>query len=161
MLAGFRWVELTDDLRYHINNTVAGADYRYNNHLYGAQIGADCALTNRCSRLQINAVGKAGLYGNVSDGGVYEFQPVTNPVGKFTGDDNTTAFIGELDFSATYWVTGHIALRGGYQLLWLDNVALAADAASRSMTNPSLLRNVDNDGHLFYNGATAGIDFVW
>ena len=71
------------------------------------------------------------------------------------------AFVSELNFSAAYWLTSHMAIRGGYQLLWLDNLALAADAAARSITNPVLLNNVENDGHLFYNGATAGIDFVW
>jgi hypothetical protein len=160
-LTGFRWIELSDDLRYNIASGAGFDEFRYNNHLYGAQIGADWALTNRCSRLKIGAVGKAGLYGNVTDGGTYLFQPSNPPSIKFTGDDTTTAFVGELNFSAAYWFTNHIAIRGGYQLLWLDNLALSADAAARSITNPVLLTNVENDGHLFYNGATAGIDFVW
>ena len=37
-------------------------------------MGLDWKLTDRCSPLQINAVGKAGLYGNQADGGIYEFQ---------------------------------------------------------------------------------------
>jgi hypothetical protein len=129
--------------------------------LYGGQIGADWNLTNSRNRLQFNAVGKAGIYGNVNDGGIYDFGPLGNRIGKFTGDDTTTSFIGELDFSAAYWLSSHVAVRGGYELLWLDDLALSAEAAARSLTNPTLLRNVNNDGDLFYQGATASIDFVW
>ena len=71
-----------------------------------------------------------------------------------------TSFVGELDFTLGYRLTQHVVLRSGYQLLWLDRVALAGDAASRSLLNPSLLRDIDyND--LFYQGATTGIDVAW
>lgn len=160
-LTGFRWIELSDDLRYNIAGGAGFDEFRYDNHLYGAQVGADWALTDHCSRLQLSAVGKAGLYGNVTDGGTYVLQVSNPPSIKFTGDDTTTAFVGELNFTAAYWLTNHMAIRGGYQLLWLDNLALSADAAARSMTDPTLLTKIENDGHLFYNGATAGIDFVW
>jgi len=160
-LTGFRWVELADEMEYTLNTTVARGDYQYNNHLYGGQLGLDWQLTNRCSPLQINAVGKAGVYGNVTDGGIYEYAPTTTQIGHFTGSDTTTAFVGEVDLTVAYWLTSHVALRGGYELLWLNDVALASDAASRSLQNPSLLRTVDNDQNLFYHGAIAGIDFVW
>jgi hypothetical protein len=161
LLVGFRWVELKDDALYTINRTVAAGDYNFNNHLYGGQIGADWAVTNRCNPLQIDVVGKAGVYGNANDGGITEFQPVGTRVGSFIGRGSSTAFVGELDFTASYSLTDHIAVRGGYQLLWLSELALATDAASRSLLNPSLLRTVSDDGHLFYQGATVGLDFVW
>ncbi len=163
VLTGFRWIELKDDMNYRINTTVAEGDYRYRNHLYGAQMGLDWKLTDRCSPLQINAVGKAGLYGNQADGGSYPSAPVGSPISgnTFTGVDTTAAFVGELDFTATYRLSCHCAVHGGYELLWLNDVALAGDAASRSLQAPVLLRTVDNGQNLFYNGATTGIDFTW
>jgi hypothetical protein len=160
-LVGFRTVELEDNTTYDINHTVAAGGYNYNNHLYGGQFGLDWALLDRSNPLQINVVGKAGVYGNADNGGITEFVPVGKPIGSFTGQGSSTAFVGELDFSAAYILTKHIAIRGGYQLLWLSDLALATDAASRSLTNPSLLSTVDSTGELFYQGATVGIDFVW
>ena len=161
LLVGFRWVELKDNASYLLNNTVAEGSYDYNNHLYGGQIGADWAVTSRCNPLQLNVVGKAGIFGNADDGGITQFAPAGTPIQSFTGRGTATSFVGELDFSAAYILTNHIAVRGGYQLLWLSDVALATDAASRSLQNPSLLRTVSDDGNLFYQGATVAIDFIW
>ena len=159
LLAGFRWVQLTDNATYKIGPTAVG-DYNYINHLYGGQLGADWSLTNVCNPLQLNVASKAGIYGNAADGGITEIIG-GSPVGSFAGQDTTAAFLGELDFSASYALTSHIAIRGGYQLLWLTDLALATDAASRSLLNPSLLRTVSSDGHLFYQGATVSVDFAW
>jgi hypothetical protein len=161
LLVGFRWVELKDEAAYKINTTVAEGDYEYNNHLYGGQIGADWAVTSPRNPLQLNVVGKAGVFGNANDGGIFESRPVGNPIGSFAGRGSSTSFVGELDFTAAYIFTDHIAIRGGYQLLWLSDLALATNEASRSLLNPSLLRNVNDDSHLFYQGATVAIDFVW
>jgi hypothetical protein len=161
-LAGFRWVELSDEMSYRINGTVAEGDYKYRNHLYGGQLGLDWKLTDRCNPLQIDAVGKAGLYGNQASGGIFEFQGANRTfIGSFEGVDTDTAFVGEVDLTASYRLSCHCAVRGGYELLWLNDVALAGNAASRSLLNPSLLRTVDNGQNLFYNGAIAGIDFNW
>lgn len=159
-LAGFRAIDLDDDLVYHLNTTVATGDYGYRNHLYGGQLGGDWALTGRGNPLQISVVGKAGIYSNSSEGGITQSAGGT-PIQSFLGTGSTTAFVGELDISAAYIFSRHWAIRGGYQLLWLDDLALASDAASRSLTNPALLRTVSSNGDLFYNGATAAIDFIW
>lgn len=66
-----------------------------------------------------------------------------------------------VDFAAAYHLTQHIALRGGYLVLWLDNLQLGADAASTTRqiaggtTSPPKI-----DGRLVYNGAAAGIEFT-
>jgi hypothetical protein len=159
-IAGFREIELRDQMTYKINTNVATGQYSYNNHLWGSQLGADWAVLNRSRPLQINVVGKAGLYGNLSDGGIYEFAG-NNFIGSFTGRKWANAFVGDLGISGAYFLTQHVALRGGYQLLWLSDVTLAGDAASRSLLNPSLLRTVDHNGQLFYQGATAALDVVW
>ena len=149
-LAGFRAVELDDDLTYHLNMNTAAGDYGYRNHLYGGQFGGDWALTRRGNPLQIDIVGKAGIYGNADDGGV-SLSENNHLIEAITGASSTAAFVGEIDFTAAYILSPHWAIRGGYQLLWLDNLALASDAASRSLFNPTLLRTVGDQGHTFYN----------
>ena len=123
LLAGFRWAQLTDNATYKIGPTAAG-DYNYINHFYGGQLGADWSLTNRFNPLQLNVAGKAGIYGNAADGGIYGGDRRQSRKGNFAGQDTTAAFLGKLDFSASYSLTSHIAIRSGYQLLWLTNLAL-------------------------------------
>lgn len=159
LLGGFRWIELKDEMFYKLNGNVATGDYEYNNRLYGGQLGASLNFARPQRRLIANAQIKAGVYGNVADGGIFEYQG-NNFIGSFVDSDTTTAFVGEIDLTLGYRLTNHLVLRGGYQLLWLDRVALAGDAGSRSLLNPSLLRDIDyND--LFYQGATTGIDVMW
>jgi hypothetical protein len=159
LLAGFRWVELKDEAFYKLNGNVATGDYEFNNRLYGLQLGGMFNAARPQSRVIAGIGAKAGVYGNVADGGIFEFQG-NNFIGSFVDSDTTTSFVGELDFTLGYRLTNHLILRSGYQLLWLDRVALAGDAASRSLLNPSLLRDIDyND--LFYQGVTTGIDVTW
>ncbi len=103
---------------------------------------------------------RQGIFGNANSGGITEFFRHYSHR-QFYGRRSSTAFVGDLSFSASYALTDRIAIRGGYQTLWLTNLALGADAASRSLLNPSLLRTVGDDGHLFYQGATVGMDFIW
>jgi hypothetical protein len=160
LLAGFRALDLRDDLSYKINSTVATGEYFYDNHMYGGQLGADWALMRPDNPLQFGVMLKAGVYGNADHGGITQIVGNT-PVQSFLGQGATAAFVGEFDFLASYNFTDHIAVHGGYQLLWLTNLALSPDAASRSLVNPALLRTVSDDGRLFYNGATVGVDFMW
>ena len=159
LLGGFRWIELKDEMFYKLNGNVATGDYEYNNRLYGGQLGASFTPARPGGRLITNIEGKAGVYGNVSDGGIFEFQG-NNFIGSFVDRNTTTSFVGELNMTLGYRLTSHVVLRSGYQLLWLGDVALAGDAASRSLLNPSLLRSTKY-ADLFYQGATAGFDVAW
>jgi hypothetical protein len=159
ILGGFRWVELKDELFYKLNGNVATGDYEYNNRLYGGQLGLSFNPIRPGGRWISSVEGKAGLYGNVVDGGIYEFQG-NNFIGSFVDQSTTESFVGELDLTLGYRLTRHIVLSSGYKLLWLGDVSLAGEAASRSLLNPSLLRS-NRYEDLFYQGATASIDFVW
>jgi hypothetical protein len=159
ILGGFRWVELKDEMFYKLNGNVATGDYEYNNRLYGGQIGAAFNAARPSSRWIGSVEGKAGIYGNVVDGGIYEFQG-NNFIGSFVDQSTTTSFVGEVDLTLGYRLTPHIILSSGYKMLWLGDVSLAGEAASRSLLNPSLLRS-NRYEDLFYQGATASIDFVW
>lgn len=159
LLGGFRMLEVNDDMLYRLNGNVATGQYEYNNYLYGVQIGADLALTDRTNPFQLNLVGKAGYYGNFVAGGVFEFQG-NNFIGSFVDQETLGSFVGEVGISGAYRITSCMAVRAGYQLLWIDNVALGSDAAARSLLNPALLRSLEG-GDLFYHGATIALDVVW
>ena len=164
LIAGFRWVEISDDLNYVVGYPglqEINLRSNVNNRLYGAQTGADVSLWNRGGPLTMNGVIKAGVYGNTADN-------VISSVNSFTGVDSIgsfrsaapTSFVGEINLVATYQLTKHIALRGGYQLLWLDQLGLASNSLIRSIEENEPYM-IDTDGSLFYNGAMMGGEFAW
>src|SRR5690606_8580165 len=124
-LAGFRWIELNDHLAYTVgfpSPTVIDLNYNMHNHLSGAQTGADVALWNRGGPLTVNGIVKAGIYGNSADSDIYSFNQDGDVISDGDAGSSHAAFAGDLSFVASYQVTPHFALRGGYQLLWLDGV---------------------------------------
>jgi hypothetical protein len=159
ILGGFRWIELKDEMFYKLNGNVATGDYEYNNRLYGGQLGASFNAAPTGRRIIANIEGKAGAYGNVADGGIFEYSG-NNFIGSFNDSSTTLAFAGELGFNLGYRLGEHVILRSGYQLLWLGDVCLAGDAGARSLLNPSLLRS-NEYSDLFYQGVTGGVDVVW
>ncbi len=104
------------------------------------------------SRLSIEGVIKAGVFGNFSD---LTMTVVDSPLGdKITH----TSVLGEIGLMGIFQVTPHLSVRGGYQALWLDGIAIAADQ----------FENVNPDdpkpyigGTLFYHGAFAGLEYAF
>lgn len=163
-LAGFRYIGFDESLYYTINTTTASGLYEFQNELYGGQIGGDLSLLDPCRALQIHVIGKAGVYQNNIGGSFKTFAPVGNPtpLQTFGRDEKESAFVGDLQLVASYQLSCHMAVRGGYQMLWLDNVALSGDNASVSQSNPSLLNtSTDSNGQVFYHGAMIGLEFMW
>ncbi len=160
-ITGFRYLEVDEDLTFDIvDNANHSIQYAWSdgNHLYGGQIGTDLALW--CGGpLQFNTIVKGGIYGDAADN-AYRNRQVSGNVVRNGASDGDVAFVGEIDALFTYRICCNVALRGGYQLLWIDGVALASDnAASTNPTNHGAV--IDTNGDLFYHGATVALEFVW
>jgi hypothetical protein len=74
-----------------------------------------------------------------------------------TSRDNNTAFLGEIGLVGVYQLTDTIAIRGGYQLLWLDGVL-----ASEQVQTTNILTGTGSDVHgdVFYY-ALVGVEAQW
>jgi hypothetical protein len=159
-LLGFRWIEVEDDVNFNIVFPAFNADYNFNenNHLYGAQVGTKLNMWELNSPLTLLGIIKAGIYKNFASN---DFTLLPSTGGQFDGglNDSRVAFVGEVNFTAGYQITQSISAYGGYQVLWLDNLALASDALAASTAASS--QAVITDGTLIYNGAVAGVSFVW
>jgi hypothetical protein len=160
-ISGFRYLEVDEDLLFNVDVfsfPVATYAWSDDNHLYGGQIGTDLALWNS-GPLRFNSVFKGGLYG-VDAENVYTNHTILGTNVRNGASEGDVAFVGEIDLLGTYSICRNVALRGGYQLLWIDGVALASDAAAQ--TNPGNGGAViDTNGQLFYQGATVALEFVW
>jgi hypothetical protein len=160
-LSGFRYLEVDEDLTFDLRILglqVAQYAWADDNHLFGGQIGTDLALWNS-GPFRFNSVFKGGLYGVESDN-AFTNVTIAHATIRNGASDSDVAFVGEIDLLGTYSICRNVALRGGYQLLWIDGVALASDQASA--TNPGNGGAViDTNGQLFYQGATVALEFTW
>lgn len=157
VLAGLRAMDISDNLRTVLNNNVATGLYEAENSLLGAQIGIDMALNAASSPLKFSLSGKVGAFANRSNAGIREFQG-NNFIGEFQSQRVTeTSYAVELGLKAEYRLSKTTVLTGGYQVLWANNIALATNAASESLLNPSLLRDNVYRDDLVLQALTIGV----
>ena len=159
VLGGFRFVELDEsaavftDTRLVLTTARAGAV----NDLYGFQLGADARLWGGCW-LAWDAKVRAGVYGNEAATTVMSIQPGV-PNLSASAEDSHTAFLGELGLTGTVQLVDCLALRAGYQLMWLEGVALAPDQFA--VADPTTgLATVDTSGGALYHGVVISLEYT-
>ena len=162
VLAGFRWIELDDELRgSHVTPSVQQL-YRLSaaNKMYGLQVGADAALlSQRWYRLDL--VSRAGIMANHVD--LDASSPITGSIGglvsSVAADEDHTSFVGELGLRGVARLCGGLSAYGGYHLMWLDGVALAPQQLSRTSLRAPGSASIDTSSTLFMHGATVGLEY--
>jgi hypothetical protein len=127
-----------------------------NNHLYGAQMGTNMVFTNPYSPFQFTGALKGGAFANVADN-----RFTSTIVAGDTDAETELAFVGEVNFSAAYYLTNNLAVRGGYQVMWLDNVGVASETAEGTTQIAGGTNSEVAFGRVWYNGVTMGIDYLW
>jgi hypothetical protein len=161
VLAGFRAVELGEEFSTTFTTGPGTSSYLIDvdNQLYGFQIGA---VTNvRNGVWGFDGWAKAGIYGNSADLVTSEnLVAMGGGSASVAADDSSAAFAGEVGIAALRQLTDRLAVRIGYQAMWLEGVALAPDQLDN--VNPSIpLAIVDVDGGAFYHGGFAGLEYLW
>ena len=164
LFAGFRFVDFDETMAFYA--TVGGTAVpplfvRSFNDLYGFQLGSDITVWDRGGPFRLLATGKAGIYGNwacnrADDAG-------QRPGYVDSASTGHAAFLGEIGVAATYQITPRLTARAGYQVTWLDGVALASQQEPRldpahdptDFGKPS----VATGGMAFYHGVMGGFDF--
>ncbi len=160
-LAGFRYFQWNE--YFNLNGYDAyypafeNISVRTNNFLFGGQLGLQ-AQYNR-NRFHLQMVGKSALMANVayihtsnlnSSGYLYGSPPGFQ---GYSGGGYASNVAGVLDFSAiaSYNVSPHFLLRGGYQLLYIPGLDLA----------PGQLDDTIHRGGVFLHGPMAGMEVNW
>ncbi|MSQ97595.1 MAG: hypothetical protein EXR98_24000 [Gemmataceae bacterium] len=112
----------------------------------------------QCRSASIGALlGKAGVYYNHATGnaaGDVNGQPIP-PV---SAQADQTAFIGGVNVGASYCLGKHLSVRGGYQTLWIEGVALIPDQLE-CLGGPN--SSIGTSGGLFLHGFFAGLELKW
>lgn len=171
VLAGFRWVNLSEDLEGILTPPTAHGtgpfwDAQTKNNLYGFQIGMDAKLLER-DRFSIDSVLKAGIFDNyVEEATSVRMERIQYGESAST---NHLAFLGEVGIQCKCQVTTRLLLKAGYEAIWLQGVALAPGQISETYCHIARLPQdiyaqalgVNCSSGVFYHGATAGLEYAF
>lgn len=164
-LAGFRYTRLSEDLNFRTFPGAGSAVFasQTENDLLGFQAGGDVWVTVR-QGCRIGAVGKAGIYNNRMESALNATSTdrLTELVEVTKGD--RAAFIAEGGVAAVFDVFPSWSVRAGYDVLFINTVALAAnnfnfDAApfDGGTRTPVLIE----ESSTLFHGANLGLEYVW
>jgi putative beta barrel porin BBP7 len=161
---GFRYLRVDELLdiraeRLEVGGVETGTyNVRASNDLYGGQFGV--RLRHCRGPWSVEGTGKIGLFGNDAN----TSQTVTDfpsfVVRQTSSSDSDLAFLGELNLSLIRQVSDHWFVRGGYNLIWIDGIALAPDQLDFSLTSTSGT-TIDDDNTMFLHGVNVGIEARW
>jgi len=171
LLAGFRWLRLTD--RFYGYNEGEWEDYwpglydhfRYysrggklssRNQFWGGQVGAEGLLFGKRDQgFSIDGVVKVGVFANKIKNKLGESDEAQT---NFEGDSSSsyseswnrtkTSFLGELGVNLNYAFTKNIAMTVGYQFLYLGKVAVPVNEWASTQS-------------VIFQGGRAGLNFVF
>ena len=167
MLAGFRWVNMRENLLGSLEPPfIAGEPPFWNttttNNLFGFQIGADGKILER-GRFSIDGLVKAGIFDNNAE------QTTLVSIHKIpyasSASTNHAAFVGETGLECRYQLTKSLVLKAGYEVIWLEGVALAPGQIQETYITTGYLHStvqalgVNCTSGDFYHGATAGLEY--
>jgi hypothetical protein len=174
LLAGFRYLRIEDDFRLtpfdsdtgstppdfsSLGNYSVGTE----NDLFGLQSGI---RHKRRSKLAENLLfdigGKAGIYGNSAsqNQSIFDFGGSDEPfpLRQYEDHQGQVAFVGDASANVRLPLTSRLEARAGYNLLWVEGVALASDQLE---FDDILIQGTSTEGGGLFHGASVGLMFHW
>lgn len=162
LLAGFRYFNFSDKFDITaVDSDTSISNYRTStrNNLFGAQAGARWRAQRGIWGLEI--VKKAGIYGNNASQSTY-LGDFGNTVVLRNSHTNggSTAFIAEIGVNGRMQLTNWLYFRGGYNLIWVDGIARAANQLDFS-NHAGSGTTLHDRSNLFLHGANLGLEARW
>ena len=164
-LMGARYFYLLEDFAYHTSSNNGSMDFAAStvNSMPGLQVGGDLWVSV-APGLSVGVDGKFGvLYNATEANNVYTATSIPAP-GLVTDDeDGRAAFMLDAKLLATWKLNANLTFRAGYQWLYLDGVALAADQFNPNppFVSPQPPLTIYNSGDVLYQGFTATFEWMW
>jgi hypothetical protein len=159
---GIRYLQWDESAQLSGSNSFPWAVYEEidahsHNHLVGPQFGIE--LERTWDRIQLSLRGETALCANFVrqsrwNGNSSGVQPGGFPAINLLSDSNqATGVAGVIDLSltGTCRLCTHVALRGGYELLYVAGLGLA----------PNQLGGYNHGGDVFLQGPAAGFEVDW
>jgi len=169
LLYGLRYLTLDERFLYNSQSGVplpGGAsqqvDVRTENEAFGVQLGTIMEWHVE-PRWWIDVRLVAGLCSNhASQTTFYRETGPGSTQRTLLGKNQHGTVVTEASIGVVYYVTSHLATRFGYQMLWMDQIALATQNFEENL---SVLRfgpgQIDDDAWVLYHGPFLGIELEW
>jgi hypothetical protein len=131
------------------------------NNLYGGQVGVDAKLLE-LGRFSIDGLIKAGVFDNAATQSAWV--SMEKKLFPTQAAANHAAFVSEAALQAKYQLAKGLALKVGYEALWLDGVALAPGQIRETYTTgpPQAVSaralGVNAGSNVLFQGATVGLE---
>ena len=140
----------------------AQVDTDTTNNLTGIQIGTDtwiCILPG----LRAGGEFQAGVYGNHMNINTTAGSNLNTNVFRENLQANDVAFVGQANLLTTYRFNYQWTGRFGYQFLFVDGVALAAENFNPAPPLVDVPREqvTNDDGNVFWHGWSVGLEYMW
>lgn len=165
LIGGLFWAGLAEEEALHVTTgTAAPTAYRVatSSNLFGGQIGVRRRRT--WDRFMIEGWLKAGLGGawlaQSADPIVSGLAPGTVVRTARAAEDTGMGFLSSMNLSLGYRFSDAWGMRLGYNLAWLNGLALAGNQFDFG-TSPTAGEGVRGAGGLFLHGANVGLEGRW
>ncbi len=168
LLAGARYIVLDESMQYFTDSgsQVNGSmDYRTDTsaQMVGFQIGGELIMAV-IPRVRIGAEIKAGVFGTINEQSTNI--TLTGPnaaVFSESQNNNDVGAVGEAGFFALVQATERLTIRAGYQMLYLNGVALAVENINPDTTflGGARTSRLNESGSVFYHGFSGGMEWTW
>jgi hypothetical protein len=172
-LFGARYTRLSEQFRF---GTIAeegsfAYDVDAENDLVGFQTGGDASIC-LMQGLRLGTEAKAGIYNNrYKVGTIANSQPLatSNDTPLFfteNDDGNNIAFIGETSLDLIVDVSPSVTIRGGYEVMWMNSVALASENFNTASPfglfgQPARVPFTQEQSNVLYHGFRLGAEYIW
>jgi hypothetical protein len=189
VLAGFRWLQLRDQLEGTLSPADLGQPlWKINvypatlpdaipsgstavvnppfwtttttNNLYGLQVGARARIWE-LDRLSIEGTVKAGLYDNQAQKTtLVSMQKQLYPA---TASTSAAAFVADASVIGKYQLVDGVALKLGYNALWFSGIALAPGQIQNMTTTRTSVGalGVNRSSSTLFQGLTVGLEYAF
>ena len=163
--AGARYLDLDEDLKYTVDDTIAVAtgDDRFvlDNDLHNRMIGAQAVAHLSCRVSRSFYLTAEARLGAMLDWTRRESSLVRDDgrVGiAATGDAFGFAMLVELTAGARWQVSPRVDIVAGYRLLDVEGASLATENLQGNLSNPDEYRSVRDGGDVYWHGPFVGVE---
>jgi hypothetical protein len=165
-LAGARYVNVSEVLNWQAtdNDSTAavneGGAYHVetDNDLFGTQLGA--SLSHETSRWSVTGAVKGGAFFNrMSLDSQFELNRTADqPDGVTDSTADDISFVGEFQLLGKWHLRPNISLRAGFEVLFIDSIALAPHQINFI---PGGYSAIANSGDSVFMGSSLGVESYW
>jgi hypothetical protein len=162
-LLGARYIRMTEGFNFFGSSTLNGSanvNFDAQNDLVGFQMGGDGWIGLR-QGFRVGCEGKAGVYNNRFQFETFQDASQQAPSALDTEGDQV-AFAADGGVSAVFDILPSWSLRCGYQVFYMNELVTVGDNLNVNLLEPlATVPPLNSDGHAFYHGFNAGMEYVW